>query len=105
MLVDDGRLVGVIDFGDAIIGDIAYDFAPLRHSGDEFMNACVESYRAQGGILGPDFEHRIRRYSELRSGSFFSMQYALAFEDSDELSDCIAQLRRGPILRGSSGTF
>ena len=44
ILVDGGRFAGVIDFGDALIGDRACDFGGLWELGEEFIDEVLSSY-------------------------------------------------------------
>jgi aminoglycoside phosphotransferase (APT) family kinase protein len=99
MLVDEsGReLLGIIDFGDAGVIDAAYDFACLRLSPSLYEGALA-SYRDRGGMTDGGFEHRVQRWWELRSGSWYSLRAALRTDDAAEVDDAISQLRRSPIL-------
>lgn len=92
LLVEDGRLVGVLDWGAAAIGDRAEDFAPLRHIGTAFTDALLDAYGADETI-----RHRARRHWELRE--LYGIRAALELDDEEELDDGIAKLRAGPILR------
>ena len=92
LLVAGGRLVGVLDWGAAAIGDPAEDFAPLRHVGDAFADAVLDAYGADEAL-----RQRARRHWELRE--LYGIQAALALDDEEELGDGIAKLRAGPILR------
>jgi aminoglycoside 2''-phosphotransferase len=98
ILVDDAgqRIVGVVDFEDAAVGDPAQDFATLRHLGAPFADAVLAAYRAAGGTLDPGFAHRLQRRWELRE--FDGLQFALQIEDAAETADAIRKLRAGPIL-------
>lgn len=100
ILIDTGsqRVTGVIDFANAMLGDVANDFATLRNNGYEFTNACIEGYVAAGGVLGPHLEHRVERYWQLRSSSLFSFQASLRLHDGTELAHALSDLRGGPIL-------
>jgi aminoglycoside 2''-phosphotransferase len=100
LLVDESssRLLGVIDFGDAAIGDVAHDFAVLRHLGEPFVDQCLQEYIALGGATGGGLVHRMDRYWELRTGGFYSIRAAVREEDEGELNDCLSKLRNGPIL-------
>ena len=92
LLVADGRLVGVVDWGAAAIGDPAEDFAPLRHIGDAFAEAVLDAYGADAPL-----RHRAWRHWELRE--LHGIRAALELGDEEELADGIAKLRAGPILR------
>ena len=95
---DGARLSGVLDWGDATVLDIAYDFAPLHHAGDGFATRCLEAYVEIGGVTDPTFEHRVRRYRELGGSSVFSLRAAVREDDEAELQDCIAKLRSSAVL-------
>jgi aminoglycoside 2''-phosphotransferase len=103
LLVDEPgeRLLGVIDFGDAAVIDPAYDFVPLQESGGSLLSACLSSYRALGGDVDDGLEHRLQRWWELRSASFFSLRASILAEDEGEIRDSVSKLRRSPILVGS----
>jgi Ser/Thr protein kinase RdoA (MazF antagonist) len=59
IFVDDGRLVGVIDWGDAILADPYYDLPALHlltfRADKELLRAFIAGY---GWDVGPDFAHR-----------------------------------------------
>ena len=99
MLVDEAGmdLLGIIDFGDVQVIDPAYDFAPLRLSRTLFDGA-LRTYQRLGGVVDAGFEHRLQRWWELRSGSWFSLRAAVRAGDAEELEDSLQQLRRSPIL-------
>lgn len=90
------KVVGVVDFEDASVGDPAQDFATQIHLGEEFAARVIDSYRAAGGILNQSFHHRVRRLWELRE--FGGIQFAVRFDDPAELADSVRKLRSGPIL-------
>jgi aminoglycoside phosphotransferase (APT) family kinase protein len=90
-------VAGVLDFGDAAVGDPAQDFASLLHLGERFTRHVLAAYVELGLTLGDDPGHRIQRYWELRE--LGGVQYALRF-DQTELDDALRKLRSGPVLRG-----
>ncbi|MFI5231146.1 MAG: phosphotransferase family protein [Gemmatimonadales bacterium] len=60
-----GRLVGVIDWGNAAIGDPAMDFVTLvLWRGWKFMHAALDAYRLP---VRDDFIHRVRVCAQLES--------------------------------------
>jgi aminoglycoside phosphotransferase (APT) family kinase protein len=94
LLVTEGRLVGVIDWGTAEFGDPAEDFDTLRHIGDDFAEAVLAAYPHADS----DLRHRIQRHWELRE--FWGIFLALELGDEDELHDAVRKLRAGPVLAG-----
>jgi macrolide phosphotransferase len=92
LLITRGRLVGVLDWSAAAIGDPAEDFAPLRHVDDAFADAVLDAYGADEPL-----RHRAWRHWELRE--LYGIRAALELDDEDELDAGIAKLRAGPILR------
>ncbi len=90
------RLVGVVDWEHAHIGDPAFDLATQLHLGPEFTRAVLIGYKAGGRRTGEALRARIQRYSELRE--FYGVRYAATYTDEKEMNDSIAKLRRGPIL-------
>jgi aminoglycoside 2''-phosphotransferase len=94
LLVAEGRLVGVIDWGTAEYGDPAEDFDALRHVSDEFADAVLAAYPD----TDDDLRHRIQRHWELRElwGIFLSIE----LRDEEELADSVRKLRAGPVLAG-----
>ena len=95
---DGAQLLAVIDWGDATVLDIAYDFAPLHHAGDAFADRCLEAYLDTNAETDPTFEHRVHRYRELRGSSVFSLRAAVREDDEAEVQDCLSKLRDSPIL-------
>jgi aminoglycoside 2''-phosphotransferase len=94
LLVEDGRLVGVIDWGTAEYGDPAEDFDALRHVSDDFADAVLAAYPYAEG----DLRHRIERHWELRE--LWGIFLALELGDEAELADGVRKLRAGPVLAG-----
>jgi aminoglycoside phosphotransferase (APT) family kinase protein len=92
LLAEEGRLVGVLDWGGAGFADPAEDFATLRHLGDSFTEAVFEAYGAEEAL-----RRRERRYWELRE--LHGIGIALELADDEMLADGVAKLRTGPILR------
>jgi aminoglycoside 2''-phosphotransferase len=94
LLVEDGRLVGVIDWGTAECGDPAEDFDALRHVSDDFADAVLAAYPDADA----DLRHRIERHWELRE--LWGIFLALDLGDEAELDDGVRKLRAGPVLAG-----
>jgi aminoglycoside 2''-phosphotransferase len=87
------RIVGVLDWEAARIGDPAQDLAPQFHLGVAFAESVLALY----GSREASFRHRVRRFWELRE--FVGLQWAFEQDDAPELGDSLAKLRAGPILR------
>jgi aminoglycoside 2''-phosphotransferase len=92
MLVADGRLAGVVDWGTAAYGDAAEDFATLRLIGAEFVEATLAGYPNADS----DLRHRIDRHWQARE--FEGVVLALELGDEAELHDAVRKLRAGPVL-------
>lgn len=60
-----GRLIGVIDWGNAALGDPALDFMPLvLWQGWDFLHNVVSAYRRP---MEPDFIDRVRYHAQIQS--------------------------------------
>jgi aminoglycoside 2''-phosphotransferase len=92
LLVENGRLVGVIDWGGAAYGDPAEDFDALRHVSDTFVEAVLARYAPKD----PNLRHRIDRHWEARE--FWGVRLAVELGDEAELTDAVRKLRAGPVL-------
>jgi aminoglycoside phosphotransferase (APT) family kinase protein len=101
ILVDEqsGRVIGVLDFENAAVGDRARDFATQLHLGPDFAQQVVAEYRKAGGTLEEGIEHRMDVWWTLRE--LDGLDFALRTNDRVELDDAMLKLRRGPVL-GSS---
>ena len=101
LLVDDEHrdLLGVIDWGDAAVGDPAIDFVGLMRSyGSEFTWRVVEAYGASGARVDGDLLRRVRQLAAVVP--FYAVRHALTTEDESgpTLEEAVAQLRAGPVL-------
>jgi aminoglycoside phosphotransferase (APT) family kinase protein len=94
LLVDEDplRLVGVLDWEAARIGDPAQDLDVHLYLGEAFASSVISAY----GSSEPGFQRRVRRFWELRE--FAGLRWALEQQDTAELEDSLAKLRAGPIL-------
>jgi aminoglycoside phosphotransferase (APT) family kinase protein len=92
LLVADGPLVGVLDWGGAAYADPAEDFDALRHVSDAFADAVLAAYPHADA----DFRHRIQRHWELRE--LWGVRIAVELGDEDEFADAVRKLRAGPVL-------
>jgi aminoglycoside phosphotransferase (APT) family kinase protein len=65
VLVDDDRLAGVIDWGDAVVGDPVWDIARFAHRADaSSLSLLLEGYDPDG-VLVDDLAWRIPLYGAL----------------------------------------
>lgn len=62
LLLRDGRLVGVLDFGDACLAEPAAEWAALAYYPREFALATIEAYQEAGGAWPHDGFKRARDY-------------------------------------------
>jgi aminoglycoside 2''-phosphotransferase len=84
------RLAGVIDWGDAMIGDIALDFAGLlNHYPWRFMERVIERYEAHGGAPDDDLPRRARFYIDV--APVFLVRYGHMFNGGQDRSDGLRQ--------------
>jgi aminoglycoside phosphotransferase (APT) family kinase protein len=97
LLAEEGRLVGVLDWGGAGFADPAEDFATIRHLGDAFTEAVFDAYGAAEPL-----RRRERRYWQLRE--LHGIAIALELGDKKMFADGIAKLRRGAIFTSWPGT-
>jgi aminoglycoside 2''-phosphotransferase len=97
-----GRVVGVVDWENAAIGDPASDLARQLHLGEEFAGAVLRQYATKGGRVDDALRHRMRRRWELLE--FAGIRAALALGDADELAETVEKLRAGPILDATGST-
>jgi aminoglycoside phosphotransferase (APT) family kinase protein len=99
LLVDgDGRLVGVIDWEIALIGDPARDFAGLRHLGDAFLREVLGAYAAAAGSDDAALLHRITLVHEIRM--LYGVHHAVVYKMPGEFEESVLHLRAGPIFAG-----
>lgn len=95
--VDATTLTGVLDFGAAVIGDPAVDFAGVVQSyGTDFGWRVVEAYGRHGGEVDAALLLRIRRLGAV--WPFELARRAAQQEDEPAQEEAVAALRRGPIL-------
>jgi aminoglycoside phosphotransferase (APT) family kinase protein len=91
VLVEDGRLCGVLDFEAAAIGDPAADFAAQSYLGEAFTAAVIRAYAVGGGDLGDDPALRARRYRQLRE--IAGLAFVLSVGDEAEIPDSVQKVR------------
>ena len=98
VLVDEGatRVLGVIDFEHLSIGDPARDFSQFRYLGEDVQREVMERYRAHGGELDGDAQHRLQGHWE--KGAFYMLFRALSLDDEEEMQRAVRNLRRHGVL-------
>lgn len=96
LLCPGGTISAVLDWEDVAIADPAQDLALARYLGPGLTQVMLDVYRSQGGVCDRAVQHRIDRHWELRE--LTGIPLAMAAGDEDELRQCVAKLRAGPIL-------
>ncbi|MGH2609348.1 MAG: phosphotransferase family protein, partial [Tepidiformaceae bacterium] len=95
LLVEDGRLSGILDWEFVSLGDAAWELGTLRQNGAPFFEAAVAAYTARRE-LDSNWRHRADQWWALRV--FFGIQFAIDRKDEAEWVDSLRKLRAGPIL-------
>ncbi|MEX0781127.1 MAG: phosphotransferase [Dehalococcoidia bacterium] len=95
LLVEGGRISGILDWEFLSVGDAAWDLGTMRQFGDAFYEAVVDEY-CQHRQLDSNWRHRADQWWALRT--FFGVQFAVEREDEGEWVDSLRKLREGPIL-------
>jgi aminoglycoside 2''-phosphotransferase len=91
-----GRLSAVLDWEAVALADPAQDLALARHLGQAFTGIMVEAYARANGPYNERIRHRADRHWELRE--LTGLPLAAAAGDDQELAECVAKLKAGPIL-------
>ena len=66
LVSDDGRLAGVIDWADAMVGDPALDFAAILDDYPRsFFRGVMQAYEGAGGTVDPDAMRRVAFYLDV----------------------------------------
>lgn len=85
------RVVGIIDWEDACIGDPAIDFTGiLWDCGEKFAERVIQHYRSLGGTLDGTFRDRNRFYRNI--GSFHEILYGLEIKSSEQIMKGVAKV-------------
>jgi aminoglycoside phosphotransferase (APT) family kinase protein len=92
----DGSITAVLDWEAVAIADPAQDLALTRYLGPAFTARVLDSYCLHGGVCDDQIQYRIERHWQLRE--LTGLPLAAAVGDQDEIAECIAKLRAGPIL-------
>ena len=71
LLVDEtaSKLVGVLDFEHATVGDPAHDFRRLHFLDSELLDAVLRAYRSLGGELDEGLAYHLDRFRQVSGGS------------------------------------
>lgn len=99
-----GRLAGVIDWGDAMVGDPALDVAGVLNTyGPAFTSAVLERYVECGGVLDDDVQRRARFYVDVVP--VFLVRYGHMFNGGRDRVDGLRQFaaRAAAATRASKG--
>lgn len=89
VLCEDGRVTGVIDWGDARIGDPALDFAWVLHGvWERFSQALLGGYDAR---IGDDFRERALFYHRL--GPWYEVDYGLVIGQQEFVASGLEAVR------------
>ena len=92
----DGSITAVLDWEAVAIADPAQDLALTRYLGAGFTASVLDAYRRHDGAYDEQVEYRIEWHWQLRE--LTGLPLAAATGDQDEIAECIAKLRAGPIF-------
>ena len=94
LLVDESgsRLMGVLDWELAVIGDPARDFAGLAYLGYEFLDRVFDEYEKITGRADPALRYRTRMVFQARE--FWGLRHAAQYPQQREMEDALAKVRR-----------
>ena len=91
ILVDkDFNVVGIIDFGNAAIGDKAIDFAVQNYVNHQFWDEVIRQYIRLGGDIGENLEKRMKYLLAIRE--IYGLEYQIMINDID--SDTLDKIKR-----------
>jgi len=96
LLVEGNRVVGLVDFQEAGIGDPAQDFVPQLYLGKAFLRPVMAAFQRAGGAFDHGFEHRLTGLWALRE--FGGLAYSIEQDDREERIESVEKIRKGPIL-------
>ena len=91
MVVQEGALVGLLDWENACVADPAVDFAPQQYLGRAAAHEVLETYVALSGRT-PPLQDRIECYRLLREVG--GVAYVLGEGMEDEYEDALAKVTR-----------
>ena len=86
------KLVGVLDFEHATVGDPAHDFRQLHFLDTELLEAVLRAYSSLGGELDEGLAYRFERYRQL--GAFGSVLRAWGRGEREPIERAPERLRR-----------
>ncbi|MEX1021507.1 MAG: phosphotransferase, partial [Dehalococcoidia bacterium] len=87
LILRDGALAGVLDFGDATLAAPAAEFAALSYYGPAFLDAAIEGYRHAGGASAVHLD-------EVRDHLVYRELRGVTGATPAELPDELPKLRR-----------
>lgn len=98
LLVDESgsRLIGVLDWELAVIGDPARDFAGLAYLGYDFLDRVFDEYEKITGRVDPSQRYRTTLVFQVRE--FHGLRHAAQYPQLREMDDSLAKVRR--VIRG-----
>ena len=91
-----GTLSAVLDWERVALADPAQDLALARHLGPAFPGIMVVAYARANGPYSGKIRHRADRHWQLRE--LTGLPLAAAAGDDEELAECVAKLKVGPVL-------
>jgi aminoglycoside phosphotransferase (APT) family kinase protein len=86
------RLLGVLDWELAVIGDPARDFAGLAYLGVDFLDRVLDEYERITGGADPALRYRTPLVFQVRE--FHGLRYAAQYPQHREMDDALAKVRR-----------
>jgi aminoglycoside phosphotransferase (APT) family kinase protein len=92
LLMEEGRLSGVLDFEQLALGDAAADFAVQLYLGETFTQQLIQTYQRLGGKLDQHLEYWMPRLLALRELE------GLAFAVQSEIEAALSKIRRSCIF-------
>ncbi|MGE0623239.1 MAG: phosphotransferase [Pseudomonadales bacterium] len=87
----DGRLVGLLDWAQCGVGDVADDFAGLAYLPDSVLDGVLRAYLDAGGTVGSEFRQRLLLARLRRELS--GLRHAILHPQLGELAESLAKVR------------
>lgn len=85
------RLLGVLDWELAVVGDPARDFAGLAYLGYDFLDRVLDQYESVTGRPDPDLRYRTPLVFQVRE--FWGLRHAVQYPEQRELAESLAKVR------------